>query len=90
LLASVSPTFWAFFILTSVALMVLRRTDAGRTRPFRVPLYPLPPLLFCATSAYMLYSSVVYARGLSLLGFGPVALGLVVYACSPRRIRDFR
>jgi amino acid transporter len=90
LLVSMSPTFWAFFFLTGLALIVLRRTDPGRERPFRVPLYPLPPLMFCATSAYMLYSSVAYAKGLSLLGFGPVALGLVVYACSPRRIRDFR
>jgi amino acid transporter len=90
LLVSMSPTFWAFFFLTGLALIVLRRTDPGRERPFRVPLYPLPPLLFCATSAYMLYSSVAYAKGLSLLGFGPVALGLVIYACSPQTHGDRR
>jgi len=83
LLASTAPTFWTFFLLTGLAVFVLRWTDPGRVRPFRIPLYPLPPLLFCATSAYMLYSSIAFAKGLSLLGFGPVALGLVVYACSP-------
>jgi len=39
----------AFFALTGMALIVLRRKrpDAdGATRPFRVPLYPVVPLLF--------------------------------------------
>ena len=39
---------------------VLRQRDPGRERPFRVPLYPVTPALFCLTCAYLLYSSLVY------------------------------
>src|SRR3546814_13258912 len=52
-----SPVFWLFFLLTGIALFVLRIREPGRERPFEVPLYPLTPVLFCLTSAYLLYSS---------------------------------
>jgi APA family basic amino acid/polyamine antiporter len=57
-----APVFWFFFMLSGIALLVLRRRDPARTRPFRVPLYPVLPLLFIATCAYLLYSSINYAQ----------------------------
>jgi amino acid transporter len=56
-----APVFWAFFFLVGVSLFVLRARHAGAERPFRVPLYPFIPLVFCATCAYLFYSSVMYA-----------------------------
>jgi amino acid transporter len=85
LVTAMAPTFWVFFLLTGAAVIVLRLRDPHRARPFRIPLYPLPPLVFCLTSAYMLYSSVTYAGALSWFGFGPLAIGLVLYALSSRR-----
>ncbi|GFE82221.1 amino acid transporter [Steroidobacter agaridevorans] len=57
-----APVFWFFFMLSGIALLVLRRRDPERARPFRVPLYPVLPLLFVATCAYLLYSSITYAQ----------------------------
>lgn len=57
-----APVFWFFFMLSGIALLVLRRRDPGRPRPFRVPWYPVLPLVFVATCAYLLYSSLMYAR----------------------------
>ncbi|HUE14060.1 MAG TPA: amino acid permease, partial [Planctomycetaceae bacterium] len=34
LVAGTSPLFWLFFLLTGVSLLVLRRRDRGRPRPF--------------------------------------------------------
>jgi basic amino acid/polyamine antiporter, APA family len=56
-----TPVFWLFFLLSGVALFILRSKEAKRPRPFQVPLYPLTPLLFCLTCGYLLYSSVTYA-----------------------------
>jgi len=39
-----------------------------------VPLYPVTPIFFCLTCAYMLYSSVTYT------GYGAMA-GLAVVVC---------
>ncbi|BAY46572.1 putative amino acid transporter [Scytonema sp. HK-05] len=56
-----APVFWFFFLLSGVALLVLRSREPDVPRPFRVPLYPWTPLLFCATCSYLLYSSLTYA-----------------------------
>jgi amino acid transporter len=82
LVAGTAPVFWGFFLLTGISLFVLRWRDGDRPRPFRTPLYPLPPLIFCAMCVYMLYSSLTYARGLSILGLLPLAVGLPLYAIS--------
>lgn len=88
LLAATAPVFWAFLMGTGTSVIVLRWRDPLRERPFAVPFYPLPPLIFCATCGYMLYSSLTYAlsisRWLPLMGVGPVALGLIVYVLTPR------
>jgi APA family basic amino acid/polyamine antiporter len=57
-----APVFWFFFMMSGVALLVLRTKERHRPRPFAVPLYPLLPLIFVLTCAYLLYSSIAYAR----------------------------
>jgi amino acid transporter len=57
-----APVFWFFFMLSGIALLVLRRREPQIARPFRVPLYPVLPLIFAATCAYLFYSSLIYAR----------------------------
>jgi prepilin signal peptidase PulO-like enzyme (type II secretory pathway) len=47
-------------------------------RPFRVPLYPVLPIIFCATSAYLLYSSIAYSGWSALAGVGLLGLGALL------------
>ena len=70
-----APVFWLFLCLTGVALFVLRRRDPARPRPFRVPFYPLTPLVFCATSGYLVYSSLAYTGLGALVGVAVLATG---------------
>lgn len=56
-----APVFWGFLFLVGVGLMRLRQTDPQADRPFKVPLYPLLPLVFCAACAWLTYSSISYA-----------------------------
>ncbi len=85
LVAGTTPVFWLFFLLTGVSLLVLRRKDRGRERPFTVPFYPVVPLIFIAVCCYMLYASVVYARALCLLGVVPLLIGIPLFLVSGRR-----
>jgi amino acid transporter len=87
LVRGTAPVFWLFFLLTGVSLFVLRFIDPDRERPFRVPLYPVIPIIFCLTSVYMLYSSLTYARQLALIGLAPLALGIPLYFLS-QSMRD--
>jgi amino acid transporter len=70
-----APVFWLFLCLTGIALFVLRRRDPVRPRPFRVPFYPLTPLLFCLTSGYLVYSSLAYTGLGALVGVAVLASG---------------
>jgi basic amino acid/polyamine antiporter, APA family len=73
-----SPVYWAFLMLSGAALIVLRRREPERPRPFRVPLYPWLPLLFCACSAYLLWSSLVYVKAGAVVGVAVLALGALL------------
>jgi amino acid transporter len=85
LVTCTAPIFWGFFLLTGVSLFVLRERDRHVERPFKVPLYPVLPLVFCLSCGYMLYSSTDFAffrgwkGGVILLGVVPLVVGLVLY-----------
>ncbi|MFD2245341.1 APC family permease [Pontibacter ruber] len=78
-----APVFWFFFLLVGVALFILRRKEPDRERPFRVPLYPVTPLIFCLSSAYLLYSSLVYTGLGALVGVGVLAVGVILLLVLP-------
>jgi APA family basic amino acid/polyamine antiporter len=84
LLQCTSPVFWLFFGMTAVAVIVLRFRDTHTPRPFKVPLYPLLPLVFCAMCAYMLYSAANYAGKLIFIGIIPLAAGLIMFTLGAR------
>jgi basic amino acid/polyamine antiporter, APA family len=79
MVAYTAPVFWLILLITGISLFVLRRRDPRAPRPFRVPLYPLTPALFCAASAYMLYSSLAFAGPGALLGLAVMVLGIPVF-----------
>jgi APA family basic amino acid/polyamine antiporter len=73
-----APVFWFFFLLAGLSLFVLRWREPDTPRPFRVPLYPVLPLVFCAACAYMLNSSLGYVGGNTFLGVNAAWVGVAV------------
>jgi basic amino acid/polyamine antiporter, APA family len=43
------------FVLVAVGILVLRRTDPGRHRPFRTPGVPAIPLLAIVSCGYLMF-----------------------------------
>jgi basic amino acid/polyamine antiporter, APA family len=82
-----APVFWLFFFLTGLALIVLRFKEPEVTRPFRVPLYPLTPLLFCAACLYMLQASLAYTGAGALAGVAVLLTGVPVLWLARQRQR---
>jgi amino acid transporter len=79
-----APVFWTFMLLVGVSLFVLRWRYPKRAIPFRVPLYPLTPLIFCATSIYILYASLAYTGLGALLGVAIFAAGVPIFRLGRR------
>jgi APA family basic amino acid/polyamine antiporter len=91
MVAYTAPAFWLFFLLTGISLFLLRRHAPANADPFRVPLYPLTPILFAAACAWMLYSSFNYAMSLdpgsigAMVGIAMLASGVPVLMWARRR-----
>ena len=79
LLRCTAPVFWFFFLMTGLSLFVLRVRDRHVERPFRVPLFPITPLVFCGTCAWMLVASIQYAGRLIFLSVPFLLVGIPFY-----------
>src|SRR5690606_10415555 len=79
-----APIFWFFILCTGVSLFVLRYKEPHAPRPFKVPLYPVLPIIFCLTSIYLLYSSLMFAGRGAWLGVGVLLLGTVFFFFIPK------
>jgi len=77
------------FLLQHVGVMVLRRTRPGLRRPFRLWLYPLPPLLALVGFGYILLGRANFQREL-VMAAGVVALGGAAYWMRERVGRAIR
>jgi len=64
------------FVIVSIAVLILRRTNPNQARPFRTPWVPLIPILGVISNGYMMYKLgwINWARLIIWL-----AIGLVVY-----------
>lgn len=70
---------WIFFTLGVFGVFLMRRRGLSRRKNYRVPLYPLTPIIGIAGSLFILGSTVIDAPGRSLLGLGVTMLGLPIY-----------
>ena len=86
MVAYTAPVFWFFLFLVGVSAILLRQREPDRPRPFRMPLYPVTPALFCLSCLYLLYSSIAYAGRGALVGVAVLILGipLLLFARSRR------
>ena len=75
---------YAFYLGSTVAVVVLRRKEPDRPRPFRVPAYPLPPVAFALVCAWLIWSAVAYKPMTAAAAVLLLLLGLPVWRWSRR------
>ncbi len=87
MVAYTAPVFWFFLALVALSVIVLRQREPERPRPFRVPFYPVIPLIFFGVALFMLYASIRYAGTGALIGVGVMLAGLPVLLLVRARTR---
>jgi basic amino acid/polyamine antiporter, APA family len=60
-IAFTAPSFYFFMLLVGCSLFKLRARSSARAESYRVPFYPVVPLVFCGASVFMLSKGLVYA-----------------------------
>ena len=70
---------YLFFSLGVATIIILRRKEPDLERPYRVLLYPLPPILFLTVSAWYLGNLLVQRPGGSMVGVVLMLTGVPFY-----------
>ena len=85
-----APVFWFFLLLTTLSLFVFRRRGQSKPAAYKVPLYPLPPLLFLMACIYMLYSSLAFTGIGALAGVSILISGIPVYLLAKQKAKTLK
>ncbi len=75
---------WILFTMVAFSVVVLRRRYPEWPRPYRVPAYPLPVVVFVAVAAAFVVNTLVEATRSSLYGLVILAVGVVFNRYSQR------
>ena len=70
---------WIFFTLGVIGIFILRKRGLASKDNYRVPLYPITPIIGIAGSAFILISTMLEDPKRSFIGLGVTLLGIPVY-----------
>ncbi|MSR01687.1 MAG: amino acid permease [Gemmatimonadetes bacterium] len=70
---------WIFYGLGGLCVIVFRQKDPDAPRPFKVPGYPLTPLLFVAAAVVIVVNTVVSNPARGAIGIGGTLVGIPIY-----------
>lgn len=70
---------WIFFTLAVAGIFILRKKHTHLERPYKVPLYPIVPLVGIVGSLYIIISTLITSTSYAVIGTGITLVGLPVY-----------
>lgn len=70
---------WIFYALAALSIFVFRRRFPHAERPFRVPGYPVTPVLFVLAAAALVGNTIVTQPRRAIVGIAIVAVGVPAY-----------
>lgn len=69
----------AFYVLTVGAIFVLRKNEPNAPRPFKVPLFPILPILYLVTAIAIMIGVIISSPGYSGFGLMITLSGIPAY-----------
>jgi len=73
-------------LLTVIGVVVLRMARPEIARPYRVWLYPIPPIIFAAITVWMMVYLLRSKTTESIAGLATAIAGFLLYFCARRRV----
>jgi APA family basic amino acid/polyamine antiporter len=77
---------WIFYALGAAAIFIMRRKMPNANRSYRVPLYPLVPLLFVAVATWFVINTLIQRQADSIVGGLFLVAGIPFYIFWKRRL----
>lgn len=70
---------WIFFVMAVAGVFILRKNHKDMERPYKVPLYPVIPIIAIGGGLYILISTLLTNTANALYGIGITLIGFPVY-----------
>ena len=82
---------WSFYVLTFIGVMKLRKTHPNLNRPYKVPLYPVIPIIAIAGGLFVVINQLLFAGMentlISLGGIIVTLIGLPLYNLAQNQVK---
>lgn len=79
---------WIFSLLIFIAVFILRKREPDLKRPYRVPGYPVIPIIAIVGGLFILITTIVTQFELAMIGMIVTLLGVPVYYLTKRYYRQ--
>lgn len=78
---------WIFYVMTFFAVFVLRKKRPDMERPYKVPLYPVVPIIAIIGGLYIVFNTLFTQPLNAGLGLIVTLIGLPVYMCRKSKFK---
>jgi len=76
---------WVFYTLTFIAVIKLRKDQPNLARPYKVPLFPIVPIIAIAGGTYIGVSTFINTPGMAMAATGAALIGLPIYSMQTKK-----
>jgi APA family basic amino acid/polyamine antiporter len=70
---------WLFLLITCVGIFMIRKKESHLHTPFKVPIYPILPILFIGIVGWFIFQNVIADKPEYYAGLAVIPVGLLVY-----------
>jgi APA family basic amino acid/polyamine antiporter len=70
---------WLFLLITCVGIFRIRKKESHLNAPFKVPLYPILPLVFISIVGWFIIQNAIADKPEYYAGLAVIPIGLIVY-----------
>lgn len=81
---------WTFYTMSFVAVIILRRREPNMERPYKVPLYPVIPLIAIIAGVFVLINTLFTQTLLAVIGIIITLLGIPIYYYKKRQMNHIK
>lgn len=79
---------WIFYVLGGFGIFILRRKNPNAQRPYRVPGYPLVPILFIIVATWFVLNTIIEQTADSMVGLLLVVAGIPFYLYWKKQVQQ--
>ncbi|WP_159723719.1 APC family permease [Enterococcus sp. CSURQ0835] len=76
---------WIFYTLVFIAVIKLRKTEPDMPRPYKVPLYPIIPIIAIIGGLFILVMTLINQFSLAMVGIVLTLIGIPFYMYSKKK-----